>query len=71
MTLAEVKAARDKYYAALLELPATMLTHSIEGASYDWDSHRANLQEQFQYWDNLYNVKLSAGQTLRMDTKSV
>lgn len=71
MTLAEVKAIRDKYYNELLAEYPMRPTHSIGDASYSHDEHRSNLLEQLKFWDNLYNVKLSGGTTLRMNKKSV
>jgi hypothetical protein len=71
MTLAQVQAVRDKYYNALLALDLNMLNHSIDEASYDFDSHRDSLQRAFTYWDNLYNRKSSGGRTRRLDRKSV
>lgn len=71
MTLDEVKTLRDKCYNALMELDFTQLDHSIGGASYSHDGHRNSLMEMFKYWDNLYNVKLSAGKTTRLGKKAV
>lgn len=71
MTLAEVKALRDKYYAAMLAETPIQVTHSIGDASYSWDEHRSSLMDAFKYWDNLYNVKLSAGMSQRLGKKAV
>lgn len=71
MTLDQVQVIRDKYYQALLDLDVNQLNHSINGASYDWDSHRESLEKQFEYWDNLYNVKAAAGTTRRLNKKAV
>lgn len=71
MTLAQVKALRDKYYQALLDYPAIAEDHSISDASYSHDGHRENLQKQFEFWDKLYNVKSGAAQGARLGTKAV
>ena len=71
MTLEEVKAMRDKYYDALLAADLNQLNHSIDGASYDHDSHRDALQKAFEYWDTLYNRKSSGGRTRRLNRKAV
>lgn len=70
MTLAEVKALRDKYYNALLDADLNQLTHSVDGASYDHDAHRESLQKSLEYWDNVYNRKLSGGVTRRLGLKA-
>lgn len=71
MTLDEVKALRDKYYAAILAADTNQLNHSVDGASYDHDSHRESLQKSFEYYDALYNRKLSGGRTARLGQKAV
>ncbi len=71
MTLQEVKTIRDKYMNAILQLNMNMLTHSLNGASYDHDAHRDSLEKAFQYWDTMYNRKISGGRTRRLDRKAV
>ncbi len=71
MTLEEVGALRDKYYAALLAADLNQLDHSVEGASYSHDTHRESLQKSFEYYDALYNRKLSGGRTRRLNRKAV
>jgi len=71
MTLAQVGALRDKYYNALMALDTNQLTHSIDGASYDHDSHRDSLEKSLEYWDTMYNTKLNGGRTLRLGKKAV
>lgn len=71
MTLAEVKVLRDKYYNLLVAEDPVLPTQSIADASYSHDEHRSNLLELFKYWDNLYNVKSSAGKRIRLNKKAV
>lgn len=71
MTLDEIKTIRDKYYEAIVAADLNQLNHSIDGASYEHDAHRESLQKSFEYYDALYNRKLSGGQTRRLSRKAV
>lgn len=71
MTLQEVKTIRDKYYNQLLAIDLNQLNHSLDGASYDHDTHRDSLEKSLEYWDTMYNRKLSGGRTRRLDRKCV
>ncbi len=71
MTLLEIGALRQKYYDALLALDPTKTTHSVDGESQDHDGHREKLEKQFQYYDNLYAKKQSAGRSYRINKKAL
>lgn len=71
MTPQQILAILTNYQTALTNLDLTQVSHQIGDASYDHDAHRDSLVKGIEYWNNLYNRKISAGRSPRMDYKSV
>lgn len=71
MTLAEIKVLRDKYYNALADLDVNKTTHTVDGETQQHDQHRESLEALFQKYDLMYNQKLNAGRSYRLNVRPI
>lgn len=69
MTVAEVQALRDKAYTALMNFNFDKVNNSVDGESYDYDSHLKQLEEILEKWDALLIKKQGGAKTYRLNKK--